>query len=155
MHTHMDMIEIRPFGASDEEQTLVLWQRCELTRPWNDPRKDITRKLREHPELFLVAVSEGHVIASVMAGYDGHRGWMNYLAVDPEHRRTGVGRSLVEAAEAGLRALGCPKVNLQIRRDNLGAAEFYNHVGYREDDVVSFGKRLEHDALEPGASSAA
>jgi ribosomal protein S18 acetylase RimI-like enzyme len=149
----MQTVEIRPFRPSDEEHVIALWSRCGLARAWNDPRKDIARKEREHPELFLVALSGATLVASVMAGYDGHRGWMNYLAVDPERQRTGLGRAMVQEAEHRLRALGCAKINLQIRRDNVQAAEFYSRLGYSEDDVVSFGKRLESDGPEPPSTS--
>jgi ribosomal protein S18 acetylase RimI-like enzyme len=96
-------------------------------------------------ELFLVGTLDGIVIATVMAGYDGHRGWINYLAVDPGHRRMGLGKVLMAEAERRLRELGCPKINLQVRRENIGATAFYSHLGFREDDVVSYGKRLERD----------
>ena len=138
-------MDIRPFEDSDENAVIALWERCGLLRPWNDPRKDIARKKRIQRELFLVGAEGGAVVGAVMAGYDGHRGWINYLAVDPARRREGRGRALVEEAARRLAALGCPKVNLQVRRDNPDAAAFYERVGFREDDVRSFGKRLERD----------
>jgi ribosomal protein S18 acetylase RimI-like enzyme len=122
-----------------------LWERCGLVRPWNDPSKDIARKKRVQPELFLVATVEGAIVASTMAGYDGHRGWINYLAVEPDHRRRGLATALMTEAERRLRALGCAKMNLQIRRDNQEAVAFYQRLGFTEDAVVSFGKRLEQD----------
>ncbi len=139
------MIEIRPFRPEDREAVVALWQRCGLLRPWNDPRKDIARKQRVQPELFLVGTVDRTVVAAVMAGYEGHRGWVNYLAVLPEHRRAGLGRAMMAAAEGRLKALGCPKVNLQIRRDNPEVIAFYTRLGYLEDAVVSMGKRLEQD----------
>ncbi len=139
------MIEIRPFRPEDQEPVVALWQRCGLLRPWNDPRKDIARKLRVQGELLLVGTVDGVVVAAVMAGYEGHRGWINYLAVSPEHRRAGLGRAMMAAAEGRLKALGCPKVNLQIRRDNPEVVAFYARLGYLEDAVVSMGKRLEQD----------
>jgi len=138
-------LEIRRFAETDSDAVIALWQRCGLLRPWNDPRKDIARKLRVQPELFLVGVVDGRVVASVMAGYEGHRGWINYLAVDPGLRRGGLGRAMMAAAEKGLAELGCPKVNLQIRRGNEDVVAFYDRLGYVEDDVVSMGKRLESD----------
>ncbi|MBM4337636.1 MAG: GNAT family acetyltransferase [Deltaproteobacteria bacterium] len=138
-------MEIRRFAETDSDAVIALWQRCGLLRPWNDPRKDIARKLRVQPELFLVGVVDGRVVASVMAGYEGHRGWINYLAVDPGLRRGGLGRAMMAAAEKGLAELGCPKVNLQIRRGNEDVVAFYDRLGYVEDDVVSMGKRLESD----------
>jgi ribosomal protein S18 acetylase RimI-like enzyme len=138
-------LQIRPFVEADEPQVVDLWQRCGLVRPWNDPRKDIARKLGVQRELFLVGVAGDRVVATVMAGYEGHRGWINYLAVDPASRRQGVARALMAAVEDRLRALGCAKINLQIRADNRDAIAFYNRLGFAEDAAVSMGKRLERD----------
>jgi ribosomal protein S18 acetylase RimI-like enzyme len=138
-------MEIRPFHLSDESAVVELWQKCELVRPVNDPARDIRRKLSVNPELFLLGTIDGKVIASVMAGYEGHRGWINYLAVHPEHRLKGYGRQILAEAEKRLRILGCPKINLQVRAANRAVLEFYQRIGYRLDDVVSLGKRLEHD----------
>jgi ribosomal protein S18 acetylase RimI-like enzyme len=113
--------------------------------PHNDPVKDIHRKLSVQPELFLVGVAQGQVIATIMAGYEGHRGWLNYLAVAPKMRRSGLGRQMVLEAEKRLFALGCPKVNLQVRASNREALDFYKKIGYDEDEVVSLGKHLEID----------
>jgi ribosomal protein S18 acetylase RimI-like enzyme len=136
---------IRPYNTADEDAVVSLWQRCGLTRPWNDPRKDIRRKLAVRPDLFLVGVVEGAVVATVMAGYDGHRGWINYLAVSPDHQRNGYGRAVMEEAERRLRESGCPKINLQVRSTNEVVLAFYKRLGYALEDVVSLGKRLEHD----------
>ena len=138
-------MQIRPFQLEDEEAVASLWRQCELVRPWNDPCKDIRRKLRVRPDLFLVGVLDGQIVASVMAGYEGHRGWLNYLAVAPEHQRHGLGRAIVREAERLLREAGCPKINLQVRAVNDGVIEFYRRLGYAVDEVVSMGKRLEHD----------
>jgi ribosomal protein S18 acetylase RimI-like enzyme len=138
-------MQIRPYDPADEDAVVALWERCGLTRPWNDPRKDIRRKLRVRPDLFLVGVIDGAIVGTVMAGYDGHRGWVNYLGVDPAHQRHGLGRALMDEAERLLRAAGCPKINLQVRTANAAAIEFYRRIGYAVDDVVSLGKRLEHD----------
>ncbi|MGM9485947.1 GNAT family acetyltransferase [Ideonella sp. YS5] len=137
---------IRPFEPADETQAIALWQRCGLTRPWNDPAKDIRRKLAEQPELFgVLAGEDGQVVGTVMAGYEGHRGWINYLAVDPACQGQGLGRQLMDWAEARLRERGCPKINLQVRRGNEPVLAFYAALGYADDSVVSLGKRLEHD----------
>jgi ribosomal protein S18 acetylase RimI-like enzyme len=136
---------IRAFKQSDEQAVIDLWQRCELTRPWNDPRKDLARKLRVNPKMFLVGEIEGKIVATVMAGYEGHRGWINYLAVDPERRREGLARAMMQEAERLLCEPGCPKINLQVRSSNAGVIEFYRRIGYSVDDVVSMGKRLESD----------
>jgi len=139
-------IDIRPFADADEQTVVDLWARCGLVRPWNDARRDIARKQRVQPELFLVAVADdGAIVGTVMAGYDGHRGWINYLATDPARRRQGIGRALMHDAEAGLARLGCPKINLQIRHDNRDAIAFYQRLGFGEDAVVSMGKRLQRD----------
>lgn len=138
-------IVIRPYGAADEPAVIALWRACGLVRPQNDPKKDIARKLTEHPELFLVAEQDGRIVGSVMAGYEGHRGWINYLGVAPTLRRTGLGRRLVDEAEQRLRALGCPKINLQVRPDNPAAIAFYERLGFVVEGAISLGKRLERD----------
>jgi ribosomal protein S18 acetylase RimI-like enzyme len=138
-------VQIRAFKESDEDQVLSLWRECGLLRPWNDPRKDIARKLRVQRELFLLAVRDGRVTGSAMFGYEGHRGWVSYFCVAAAERRTGLGRLLMREGELRLAALGCPKVNLQVRADNLAAVGFYRALGYAEDAVVSLGKRLEDE----------
>jgi ribosomal protein S18 acetylase RimI-like enzyme len=135
-------MNIRPFEPDDEPVVVALWQACGLIRPWNDPHKDIARKLAVQPELFLVGTLENEVLASVMAGYEGHRGWMNYLAVAPRHRGRGFGRALVEHVERLLLERGCPKVGLLVRNTNKEAAEFYRRLGYAQDESASLGKRL-------------
>lgn len=135
-------MHIRPFQPTDEAVVIDLWQRCELTRPWNDPHQDIQRKLGVQPELFLLGEIDGKVAASVMAGFDGHRGWVNYLAVCPTQRRRGLGRQLMEAVEQRLEALGCPKLNLQVREGNQAVLTFYERLGYRVEPLTSLGKRL-------------
>ena len=139
-------MEIRPFTVADELAVVELWQHCGLIRPWNDPYKDIKRKLTTEPELFVVGEIGGKIVASVMAGFDGHRGWVNYLAVSPDHRKAGLGRMLMRHVEAALEARGCPKLNLQVRSTNQEAVEFYRRIGYSTDEVVSLGKRLIPDA---------
>lgn len=136
---------IRPFQDKDEDAVVDLWSRCGLLRPWNDPNKDIARKLRVQRELFLVGTVDEVVVATVMAGYDGHRGWLNYLAVDPARRRRGLGQELMAEAQRRLEGLGCSKINLQIRRENVEAIAFYERIGFSEDAVVSLGKRLQRD----------
>jgi ribosomal protein S18 acetylase RimI-like enzyme len=138
-------VDIRPFRAADETALIELWIACDLTRPWNDPGQDIARKLADSPELLLVGEEDGLVVASVMAGYDGHRGWINYLAVHPSRRGHGLGRALMDAAEERLRGLGCPKINLQVRAANEAAQAFYEAIGYERQELVDFGKRLVSD----------
>jgi ribosomal protein S18 acetylase RimI-like enzyme len=112
--------------------------------------KDIARKLHNSPDMFLVGELDGRIVAATMVGYDGHRGWIYYLGVDPDHQREGLGRTIMEAAEFRLRALGCPKINLQVRAINTDVIEFYHRLGFAFDDVISLGKRLEHDSPPPG-----
>jgi hypoxanthine-DNA glycosylase len=140
------------FRPADEAPVVALWRKCGLTRPWNDPHKDIARKLAEQPELFLVGTVNDKVIASAMAGYDGHRGWVYYLAVSPRHRRKSYGRALMQEIERRLTERGCPKINLLVRSSNQDVIEFYRRLGYVQDEVASLGKRLIHDQA-PAASS--
>lgn len=135
-------MDIRAYLESDEEAVIALWQECGLVVAHNDPGRDIARKLEVGRDLFLVGVEDGEVMASVMGGYDGHRGWVNYLAVSPQHQRKSYGTVLMRAIEKMLLARGCPKLNLQIRRTNESIIDFYNSIGYGEDPVVSMGKRL-------------
>ncbi len=141
-------MDIRAFRAEDEPAVVALWERCHLVRPWNDPRKDIARKLTVQPELFLVGFAHEVVVATVMAGYEGHRGWVNYLAVAPEWQRQGLGRCMMGEVERLLHSAGCPKINLQVRDTNAEALGFYSALGYTRDEVVSMGKRLEMDRTD-------
>ncbi|HVT74725.1 MAG TPA: GNAT family acetyltransferase [Lacunisphaera sp.] len=138
-------IRVRPFTRADGAVVVALWEACGLTRPWNDPHQDIARKLKVNPEMFLVAEAGGRIVGTVMAGYEGHRGWINYLAVEPSRRRGGLGRRLMAEAERLLRAAGCPKINLLVRTDNAAVIAFYERIGFQRDEVVSLGKRLAHD----------
>jgi len=134
---------IRPFALRDTEAVIALWQETGLTRSWNNPHLDIQRKLSVQPELFLVATDDaGDVVGTVMAGYDGHRGWMYYLASDPARRGSGIGRELVTAAEGKLLEMGCPKVQLMVRPDNTAVLGFYDALGYERFDTITTGKRL-------------
>lgn len=134
--------EIVRYSSEYQDAVVDLWRKCNLVVPQNDPVEDIQRKLVFQPDLFFVALLDGKVIGSIMVGYEGHRGWMNYLAVLPEHQRRGYGRKLVEKAVDELKRLGCLKVNLQVRRSNVSVVEFYKHLGFKDDDVVGLGKRL-------------
>ena len=138
-------MQIRRYSSSDQSSIITLWERCGLIRLWNDPKKDINRKLKAQPELFFVGVLDGVLIASAMAGYEGHRGWINYLAVSPDHRQKGYGRIIMQEVERQLKIIGCPKINLQIRESNTRAINFYKKLGYDIDEVLMMGKRLEKD----------
>src|SRR4051812_1593614 len=111
MRKMLSEMQIRPYREPDEEAVVALWRACGLTRPWNDPHKDIARKLMVQRELFLVGEAGGQVIATAMAGFEGHRGWVNYLAVAPAWRGRGYGADLMRHIEAQLTSAGCPKIN--------------------------------------------
>jgi ribosomal protein S18 acetylase RimI-like enzyme len=137
-------IEIRPYTESDEAGVVALWREVFPNAPaHNDPRTDIHRKLSVQPELFLLATAGSEVVGTAMAGYDGHRGWVYYVAVSPRFRRQGIGTALMKRAEEDLARLGCPKVNLQIRASNEAVVSFYRAVGYEIEERISMGKRLE------------
>jgi len=137
---------LRAYRAADQAAVVALWQACGLVRPWNDPYKDIARKLTEQPELFLVATEgagDGEVlVGTAMVGFDGHRGWVYYLAVAPGRQRLSIGRRLMAEAERLLAERGCPKINLLVRTGNTAVLEFYRRLGYVQDEAVSLGKRL-------------
>jgi len=135
-------MQIRPFCSADQNAVIALWQACGLTRPWNDPVQDIARKLAVQPELFLIGEVEGEIVASIIAGYEGHRGWVNYLGVAPAQRGKGFARAMMCRVEELLLARGCPKINLQVRSDNAEALGFYAAIGYGQDAALSLGKRL-------------
>jgi ribosomal protein S18 acetylase RimI-like enzyme len=135
-------LAIRCYEPRDEEAVIALWHDTGITRPWNDPRADIARKLSVQPELFLVGEDEGVLVATVMAGYDGHRGAVYYLAVSPTQRHRGHARALMAEVERLLTVRGCPKLNLSVRVDNEQAHCFYDRIGYARDPVVTRSKRL-------------
>ena len=139
------MFIIRPYLESDLDDVIALWELCGLTRPWNNPERDIFRKLAQRDQLFLLAVKDNQLIATIMGGYDGHRGWVNYLAVHPNFQRNGVATALVQQLEKRLIALGCPKLQLLIRKDNIDVQSFYEQLGYNEIEVICLGKRLIQD----------
>jgi ribosomal protein S18 acetylase RimI-like enzyme len=150
---------IRPFRPEDTDAVIALWEACGLVRPWNDPRRDIARKSTVQPELFLVA--EGRVgsdqeavLAAGMAGFDGHRGWVNYLAVRPDLQGGGLGRGMMAEFERLLTDMGCPKLNLQVRAGNEQVIAFYESLGYAPDHAVSLGKRLVVDEAPAGPDAA-
>jgi len=113
--------------------------------PQNNPERDIQRKLAVDADLFLVALDKQCLVGSVMGGYEGHRGWINYLGVKPSYQRQGIASRLMREVEALLKRKGCPKINLQIRRANESALGFYKALGYLDDNVIGLGKRLERD----------
>ncbi len=141
----MENVTIRPYRREDERHVIDLWVRCNLTVPWNNPKEDIERKMKEAPDLLFVGEIENRIVASCMAGYDGHRGWIYYLAVSPERRGGGLAKQMVRRAEERLKEMGCPKINLMVRKTNTGVIDFYKKVGYNDDPVVVLSKRLKED----------
>ena len=138
-------MDIRTFLEGDRQQIIELWEVCGLSRPWNNPDRDIDRKVQFQPHLFLVGTVAARVMASAMAGYDGHRGSVFYLAVHPDFQGLGHGQELVTHIETLLTGMGCPKLNIVIRSSNVDVVGFYNSLSYTQDDVVSLGKRLISD----------
>lgn len=138
-------ILITEFEEIYRKELIGLWEACDLVRPWNDPGKDIDRILADKSGRIFLLLENGCLTGSVMAGFDGHRGWVYYLAVDPGSRQKGRGRKLMEHSEDYLRSIGCPKLNLMIRDSNLSAGEFYIRLGYLRDDVAVMSKRLIRD----------
>ncbi len=134
---------VRPYRESDEQDVVTLWGEVFPDAPaWNDPAGNIRLKLGVQSELFLVAVVKSRAVGTAMAGFDGHRGWVYFVAVEPAHRKRGIGRALMRAVEDGLRRMGCPKLNLQVRASNPTAVRFYERLGYTIEDRVSMGRRL-------------
>jgi ribosomal protein S18 acetylase RimI-like enzyme len=137
------MLSIRTFQHADKSDVIQLWRECNLVVPWNDPATDIEKKINFQPDLFFVGEFDEKIIATCMAGYEGHRGWINYLAVAPDFRRQGFGRAIMLHAEIKLKELGCPKINLQVRAQNTSVIQFYGSLGFKDDNVTSLGKRLD------------
>jgi ribosomal protein S18 acetylase RimI-like enzyme len=140
-------MKIRKYQAKDRAELVQLWTLCKLINPKNDPEKDINRKLKSESGWIYVGVVDGTLVASAMVGYEGHRGWINYLAVLPAFQNRGYGRQIMDKAEQELRKAGCPKINLQIRRGNKSVVKFYERLGFSEDTVISMGKRLVDDSI--------
>ena len=138
-------MNIREYRLQDLDAVIALWAECGLVVPHNNPGRDIERKMKVDPDLFLVGIDGGELVATVMGGYEGHRGWINYLAVRPSEQGQGYGRLIMSAVEERIERKGCPKINLQIRSTNESVLAFYESLGYRIDDVVGMGKRLEPD----------
>lgn len=141
----MSDFAIRIFQPSDADKVIDIWKQCGLTRSWNDSSLDIKRKSTCQSELFFVGELKSDVIATAMFGFDGNRGWLHYFAVLPKYQKEGFGRELLEFGEKELIAIGCPKLNLQVRAENTEAMNFYRTVGYTEENRISFGKRLIED----------
>lgn len=137
---------IRQFEESDREAVIGLWERCGLIVPWNDPSADIDRKIRVHPELFLIGEEGQEIIATAMGGYDGHRGWVYYLAVAEDRRGQGCGRHMIDHLADLLTQRGCAKFNVMVRSANLQVIDFYGRAGFKADEVVFLSRRLIEDS---------
>lgn len=129
--------------TGDREAVIDLWRACGLTRPWNDPEVDFNLALSSDASTILTLSEDGAILASVMVGFDGHRGWVYYLAADPIRQKSGLGRELMTMAEEWLKARGCLKIQLMVRNDNAEARSFYEALGYEQQEVVTMGRRLD------------
>jgi ribosomal protein S18 acetylase RimI-like enzyme len=137
-------MQVRPYRDEDRDRVIALWELVFSDRsPHNDPAASIARKLRVQRELLVVAEEDGEIVGTAMGGYDGHRGWVYAVAVHPNHRRRGIGAALMKRVEQDLAAMGCPKLNLQVRGSNRQAVRFYEKLGYGAEDRISMGKLLE------------
>jgi ribosomal protein S18 acetylase RimI-like enzyme len=133
---------VRAYRESDEAAVVALWGANLTSRPWNEPVAAIHRKLEIQREMFLVAEVDGQVVGTTMAGYDGHRGWIYSVAVHSDHRRKGIATAMIREAERLLKAIDCPKINLQVMPNNPAAVALYDSLGYAIEDRVSMGKPI-------------
>ena len=140
-------LTIAPIGDGDVADVIALWQRCGLTRPWNDPASDIALARKGENAAMLVGRDDSGIVASVLVGHDGHRGWVYYVAVDPDCRHKGYGRVVMDAAEHWLRLRGIEKLQLMVRPDNSQVQAFYQSLGYLEQERIIYAKWL--DGREP------
>jgi len=135
-------LTVRGMADGEEQQVVALWVSAGVARPWNDPLQDIAFARREPHSTLLVAERDGRIVATVMIGEDGHRGWAYYLAVDPEHQRGGLGREMMAAAEDWLRGRGVWKIQLLVREDNDAVRKFYETLGYVDTRTTCFQKKI-------------
>jgi ribosomal protein S18 acetylase RimI-like enzyme len=142
-------LSIADIQDRDVAEVIALWQRCGSTRPWNDPAADIALARRGDNSTVLVGRCDGALAASVMVGYDGHRGWVYYVTVDPDRRHLNFGRAIMGAAEAWLRERGILKLQLMVRKDNAQVHAFYKSIGYYNQETVTFAKWLDGRAPTP------
>src|SRR3954454_7191962 len=140
-------LSISPITDADVPQVVALWQRCGLTRPWDDPAADIALARRGNNAMILVGRAESAIVASALVGHDGHRGWVYYVAVDPDHQKQDFGRTMMAAAEDWLRAQGIEKIMLMVRPDNAQVRAFYDRLGYETQERVVYAKWLRWRAV--------
>ncbi len=139
------MTAIGQLAPDEVEAAVALWQACDLTRPWNDPRADARRAFAGASSTILAHRQDGRLVATVMVGADGHRGWVYYLAVAPDMRKRGLGEAMMRAAEQWVLARGMPKMQLMVRLENAAAAGFYHAIGYETEERLLLAKRLAED----------
>ena len=139
------MTAIDELKPDEIEAAVALWEACDLTRPWNDPRADIRRAFEGATSTILAHRQGGRLVATVMVGADGHRGWVYYLAVAPDARKRGLGQAMMRAAEAWVLARGMPKMQLMVRMENAAATGFYHAIGYETEERVLLARRLKDD----------
>ena len=138
-------MKTRAATSSDRDAVIALWQQCDLTRPWNDPIADFDRAMRWAGSVILVAEGDDELLATAMVGYDGHRGWVYYLAVSPTRQRSGLGKAIMAAAQDWLAEKGSPKIQLMVRINNERALKFYESLGLDRQNVATFGQFLDVD----------
>lgn len=139
-------LRIRTYVENDETSVIDLWQRCNLTVPWNNPRSDISRKIADSPDLFFVGTLDMALVSTCMAGYDGHRGWIYYLAVLPKMQSKGIAVQMLRYSETVLAERGCPKIDLMVRNTNRNVIQFYHRAGYSHEPVLVMSKRLSEES---------
>jgi ribosomal protein S18 acetylase RimI-like enzyme len=144
-----EALAVAPIEDADVAAIIALWERCGLTRPWNDPAADIAQARRGPNATVLVGRDGAAIVASAMVGHDGHRGWVYYVAVDPDHRQKGYGRAIMQAAEDWLRSHGIAKLQLMVRPDNSKVQAFYESIGYDEQPRIIYAKWLDGREMTP------
>ena len=135
-------LQIRIYNKTDAEEVVRLWEKCGLITPGNDPMADIRLKTEFQRELFFIGIHNSIIAATLMAGYDGHRGWFNYFGVLPEFQGKGFGREMSGHAASVLKKMGCPKINIQVRNTNLNVIGFYKEIGFTDHEVISLQMKL-------------
>ena len=140
---------VSPIEDADIPAVITLWERCELTRPWNEPHADIVRARSKTNSEVLVGRDGQIIVATVMVGHDGHRGCVYYVAVDPDHRKTGHGRAIITAAEDWLREQGIEKLQLMVRPGNTHAQAFYETLDFEEQERIIYAKWLDGREMTP------
>jgi len=138
----MEKLFIRIYEKKDENEVIELWKICNLIVPKNDPNLEINSKVNFQPDLFFIGLLQKKLISTIMVGYEGHRGWINYLVVHPNYQRKGFGRQLMDYATKILSNMGCQKINIQVRESNRSVIQFYKKLGFTDDKVLSYGKRI-------------